>query len=257
MIPFALVCLDLDGTLIVPESDPGPLAELGSLLAASRTAGTRLAFATGRGMREVRQLVAAGVLPRPDFLLAELGTVVYEWADGEPRIAVEPAWSRWDGELVERLAGALPQLRPRLPERSGPFKKSFYVAEEDHAAVTAVLERELEAAGLAARILFVPPRYLHVVPEGSGKEAALRALAERLRLPEGDILVAGDSEVDRGLLEHFPHAILVGNAPETLKEEIRRRAPHVYVAAGPGAAGVLEGLEMLTRCRVDSDPGGR
>lgn len=256
-LPFALVCLDLDGTVIDPEGDPESLETLRSLLAEAGAAGTRLVYATGRGPGEVRQLVAEEVLLRPDFLLAELGTVVYEWAgDGPQEMPDSPAWSDWDGPLIERLAAELPQLRPRPPERSGPYKKSFYVKAEEQAAVVEILKRQLTAAGLRASLLFMPPKYLLVTPAGSGKEVALRSLAERLGLARSDILTAGDSEVDLGLLAEFPHAILVGNASEAMKEAVRRDAPHVYMANGRGAAGVLEGIEALGAALTGS-PGGR
>lgn len=245
-LPFALVCLDLDGTLIDPDGDPAPLLTLRSLLIEAGAAGTRLAFATGRGPAEVRQFVAEGVLPRPDFLLAELGTVIHAWeGDGLRELPDGPVWSDWNGPLVEQMAAALPALRPRPPERSGPYKKSFYVSEEEHAAATAALERQLAAAGIRASVVFVPPRYLHVTPAGSGKEVALRILTELLGLVPGDVLVAGDSEVDRGLLAMCPSAILVGNAPEALKTDIRNHLPHVYIAAARGAAGVLEGIAAM------------
>jgi len=251
-VEVALVCLDLDGTLIVPESDPGPLAELRALLADAQAAGTRLVYATGRGPSEVQQFVADGVIPRPDFLLAELGTVLHAWkGDGLREVPDGFVWRDWDRPLVERLAAGLPQLRPRPPERSGRYKKSFYVDEDEQVEVRELLARQLEAAGVRARVDFVPPKYLHVVPAGSGKEVALRILAERLGVSAGDILVAGDNEVDRGLLAECPHAILVGNAPEAFKAEVRERLPHVYIAAGRGAAGVLEGIALT------DPPGGR
>jgi sucrose-6F-phosphate phosphohydrolase len=245
-LPFALVCLDLDGTLIDPDGDPESLEALRSLLTEAGAAGTRLAYATGRGPADVQQLVAERVLARPDFLLAELGTIFYAWeGDGLRELPESPAWSDWDGPLVERLAAELPELRPRPPERSGVYKRSFYVREEEQAAVAGILERRLASAGIRARLFFVAPKYLHVIPAASGKEAALRALMERHGLAPDDVLVAGDSEVDRGLLAEVPHAILVGNAPEALKEEVQRASPHVYIATGRAAAGVLEGIDAI------------
>jgi hydroxymethylpyrimidine pyrophosphatase-like HAD family hydrolase len=245
--PFALVCLDLDGTVIDPEGgDAAPRAALWSLLAAARTTGTRLAFATGRSAGEVRQLVGEGLLPRPDFLLAEIGTALYEWPDDEPReLAVASPPAAWSGELVASAVASLPEIQPRLPARSGVYKKSFYLGVEEQAGVTAALARRLGGLGVRSRILFAPPRYLYLIPEGCGKEVALGALAARLHLEKSDILVAGDNELDRALLAEFPYAILVGNAAAAIKEEVRRLSPHVYIAVGRGAAGVREGMEKL------------
>ena len=198
-LPCALACLDLDGTLIDPEGDSASRETLSLLLTVATALGTRLAYATGRGAAEVHQLVAAGELPRPGFLLAELGTVLYAWEEDGPReMAESPAWTAWDGPLIERLAGARPELRPRRPERSGPYKKTFTVDAGEQAAVREILARQLTAAGLRVHLLFEPPSLLFVVPAGSGKEVALRVLRSRLGIAAADVLAAGDGEVGLG-----------------------------------------------------------
>ena len=81
-----------------------------------------------------------------------------------------------------------------------------------------------------------------------GKASAVEEVAGRLELTRDHVAFAGDSGNDRDALLAGNAAILVGNAPETLKEEVLETAgrlglaDRVYVASARFSSGVIEGL---------------
>src|SRR5690606_9361303 len=83
--------------------------------------------------------------------------------------------------------------------------------------------------------------YIDVLPGGVDKGTPLRRVLAWLGRSEHDVVVAGDTLNDLALFETGLRGVVVGNCEPGLLERVAGRA-HVYVAAGHGAAGILEGL---------------
>jgi len=90
------------------------------------------------------------------------------------------------------------------------------------------------------------------VPEGISKTSAVRHLMVRVGTPGIRVIYAGDSGNDRHpLASGVFWGVLVGNAPEDLREDLRRTIrqrgfeERVYFASAPYAAGVLEGCRWF------------
>ncbi len=83
--------------------------------------------------------------------------------------------------------------------------------------------------------------YVDVLPGGVNKGTTLRRVLAWLGRPEHDVVVAGDTLNDLALFETGLSGVVVGNCEAGLRERVGGR-DHVYVAAGHGAAGILEGL---------------
>ena len=262
-----LLCSDLDHTLLPngpqPES-PGARARFARLAARPEVT---LAYVTGRHRELVERALASYGLPRPDYVIADVGTTIYavndaDWRELDAwRAELAGDWAGHDRDQVRRLLGEFADLRPQEAAKQGPFKLSFYVPlYREAAALVADIERQLAAAGLAARVVWSvdEPRnlgLLDVLPAAAGKLPALTFLAARLGFTDAEMLFAGDSGNDLAVLASAVPSVLVANATD----DVRAAAVAAAAAAGHAerlhlarggpfgmngnyAAGVLEGV---------------
>lgn len=262
-----LLCTDLDRTLLPNGPQPeSPGARRGFAALAARPEVT-LGYVTGRHRALVEQAIANYRLPRPDFVLADVGTSLYRvdaggWSEVPAwRARLADEWSGHDREQVRLLIGEFADLRPQEAGKQGEFKLSFYLPlYHDAAALVADVERQLGAAGLAACVIHSVDEphgvgLVDVLPASASKRRAIAFLADRLGFDEQAILFAGDSGNDLDVLASPIPAVLVANAAP----QVREQALALAAAAGTGArlhvarggflgmngnyaAGILEGV---------------
>ena len=222
---------------------------------AEQRQGIHLAYVTGRHRSLAREVMAGYTLPEPDWLVCNVGTEIYPQGADQPL----EAWRQklqagFDAGAVRHWAERnLPRARPQEPTKQSSLKVSFYtdgstspVEEEDR------LQRDLAEAGLDARVVasFDETEGVGLVDflaPGSGKARAVGFLREHLGVPMDRALFAGDSGNDADALLSGMGGILVGNATDAVRDQIRaglRRASgaRVYFAERPYTAGILEGM---------------
>jgi len=256
-----LLATDMDGTVIPLEDTPRRRREV----AAFREAVTGredllLAYVTGRHLALAEDGIQAFGLPRPDLLATDVGTAVYRWTGAEFRPDPEYADLMRDamgGVTAGDLRAALlpdPALELQEEDRQGPHKVSFYVDPGvDEAVLLDRLRPILAEAGARVALVFSRDELrgvglLDVLPRGVAKDSAVRFLHDRTGVEEERLVYAGDSGNDRAAILAGYRVVVVGNAPEGLKEELREAArerrslDRLYFAKEPYAAGVLEGL---------------
>lgn len=262
-----LLCTDLDRTLLPngPQAE-SPLARPRFARLAARPEVT-LGYVTGRHRELVEQAITNYRLPRPDYVITDVGTTLYR-VDGDAW-QVDDAWRRrmaadWSGhdrEHVRLLLGEFADLRPQEASRQGEFKLSFYLPlYRDGATLVADIERQLAAAGLAARVIHSidEPRgigLLDLLPAAASKLHAIEFLAAELGYDADAILFAGDSGNDLGVLVSPLPAVLVANATPAVRLTALEQATaagqreRLYLARGGlldmngnYAAGILEGV---------------
>ena len=99
-----MLATDLDGTFLA--GDPDNRQRLYQLINAHP--GITLVFVTGRGLEVVVPLLSDPAIPRPDYIICDVGATL---VDGETLQPVYPVQSdieqRWPGEQVVGLAPAL------------------------------------------------------------------------------------------------------------------------------------------------------
>ena len=78
-----------------------------------------------------------------------------------------------------------------------------------------------------------------VVPAGCSKAGGIDLICRAAGASLESCYAFGDSNNDRAMLEHVPHSVAMGNAPEELKRVCR------YVAERPERDGIAGALEML------------
>jgi HAD superfamily hydrolase (TIGR01484 family) len=261
-----LLATDLDRTLIPngPEREsPGARALLARLVAERDLL---LAYVTGRRLELVERAIDEYDLPRPDLVLADVGSSLFE-RRGEAWVAsanwaehLAPDWGGRRAVDMAVLFAADSELRLQEPEAQGAFKLSFYTAlDVDSAALVARMRAVLDAEELAASVVHSVDRaagvgLVDVLPARSTKLGALEfAMAER-GLGADEVMFAGDSGNDLELLVGAIPAVLVANAEPAFRERVLRAAAdaglgHRLFAARGGlwgmngnyAAGILEG----------------
>ena len=146
--------------------------------------------------------------------------------------------ARWPGGDVvrARLEGLDIVVEQPLDVRR---RVSYWLAAG--AAMETALARIAERLeGLEVEVIGSADTYIDVLPGGVDKGRRC-AGCWRGSAAEHDVVVAGDTLNDLALFETGLRGVVVGNCEPGLLERVAGRA-HVYVAAGHGAAGILEGL---------------
>ncbi|MFD8600076.1 HAD-IIB family hydrolase [Kitasatospora sp. NPDC059646] len=227
---------DLDGTLLGGDSDD----RLALREALDRHPEVTVVFATGRGPASVREVLRDPLVPRPRWIVADVGATVLDGADFS---AVEPLQGQlragWPGP--ERVRAALERF-PALEYQRGVAQDgrcSYYLEPADLTA-----ELTAAVAGLGLAWVYSGGRFFDVLPPEASKGAAVRALAEKLNWPADSVLVAGDSLNDLSLFRLGAHGVIVGGAEPALGAAVGDD-PLVHRPERPGAAGILAALRSL------------
>jgi hydroxymethylpyrimidine pyrophosphatase-like HAD family hydrolase len=203
-----------------------------------------LAYVTGRNRDDVLAQVALGRLPRPDYLVCDVGTTLHDLADPQNRLGAHflgLAPAGWPAEAL-RAAGHHERTPLQGPEGQGPHKASFYW-DGAQASLLAFLDRLAPLPGW--RLVPSAGRYLDVLPRTFGKDQAVRFLAAAVGAPLAQVLVAGDMGNDADMFRIGACGILPANA---LDEAVLAAAGSVhYHSRLPAGRGLLDGIRHFSR----------
>jgi glucosylglycerol-phosphate synthase len=235
--PIRLVlATDLDGTFLA--GDGHERQRLYRLIA--RHPDIRLVWITGRGLEAVMPLLSDPSLPRPDFIVCDVGATV---VDGHTLQPLQPLQSsidaRWPGERkVAEAMRAFPSLvRQDVPQER---RCSYYCAPEQLTPAREGIEAAARALGCA--VLYSADRYLDILPPATDKGRTLLALARQLQLPHERILVAGDTLNDLSMYVAGFQGVCVGES-ETGLLDATRDIGNVLHAQAPGCGGILQAID--------------
>ena len=267
MMDRLLLCTDLDRTLL--PNGPQPESEQARPLFA-RLAGqpqVTLVYVTGRDIGRVEQAIAEWNMPRPDLVLADVGTTIVSgrgstwerWADWDAHLAAD-----WVGLTVTDLQEILapgPGLVLQHSSRQGRFKLSYDTPPGHEGEVLAeTVRKKLEQAGVKANVIWsldepLNKGLLDILPRGATKFLAIEHVRRILGFGRGEVLFAGDSGNDLAVLSSPLPAVLVANARDEVRSRARDDAAsrqlgdQLYCATGGVlglngnyAGGILEGV---------------
>lgn len=262
-----LLCTDMDRTLLPngqAVASDGAIEKLKALLQASDV---KLVYVTGRDKQLVEQAIAEFNVPQPDYVIADVGTSIYQLTDGvwseinEWADEISNGWQGKSGAEIDRLIELHQGMRLQEPDRQKNFKLSYYVEEQvNHEQLIDQLHANLALAGLQVNIIWsvddmTQTGLVDILPAGASKYDAIRFLMDYLGVDLEHTVFAGDSGNDISVLASPLHAVLVANASQAVKETAIQLAEQaglgefLYVAQGDFlgmngnyCAGILEGI---------------
>lgn len=235
--PVRVLATDLDGTFLA--GSPTARRRLYRYLD-THPDRLRLFFVTGRDIPFVRDLVARGELPAPEYVIGDVGTSIVNGRTWQPVDAVQ-AWvaNRW--QHGGDRARALLHGTPGLSLQDTPFERRVsyhYVPGE----LPDDVPTRIQAAGFDC--LMSANTYLDVLPRGVHKGSSLLRLLDHLGLDPQGTLVAGDTLNDRALFETGLPGVVVGGAEPALVEAVGHLR-RTWIADGHGCEGIWQALERL------------
>jgi HAD superfamily hydrolase (TIGR01484 family) len=262
-----LLCTDLDRTVLPngpqPESDT---ARRHFATLAARPEVT-LVYVTGRDQPLVRKAIVNYCLPRPDYVISDVGTTIYEVATDnwqpwhEWQQAIAPDWAGLSHSDIRKLLLDIVDLQQQEQAKQNLHKSSYYVPlYADTKALSHDIHQRLEANNVSASLVWSidEPRgtgLLDILPASASKKQAVSFLMQRHGFALEDTVFAGDSGNDLPVLASEIPAVLVANASDEVRREAlaqamaQGHADTLYIAQGGFmgmngnyTAGVLEGV---------------
>ena len=199
-----------------------------------------LIFVTGRDPGHIRDLTRRHGVPRPDFVVGDVGTTIAAVDDDHfiapiPELEAEiaEAWNDASTRVQAALRGA-PGLK--LQSTGFRYRVSYDMDPDrfDPAALDTVAELGLDA-------LVSANRYFDVLPKGISKGPSLLRLLTHLGVDNRKVLVAGDTLNDLSMLTMGLPAVAVGNSEPALVEAVSGH-DHVHRAKEEGVGGIAEAI---------------
>jgi glucosylglycerol-phosphate synthase len=230
-----LLATDLDGTFL--GGSPEHRHQLYQLITVHPD--IELIFVTGRGLESVMPLLSDPQIPKPKYIICDVGCTVVDGhtlhAVGEVQGRID---ERWPGEYkihaaVEHIDGLVRQDVPQ--ERRCSYFVNPEVMEENLQELLRIGDE------LGCDVLYSASLYLDFLPRHVNKGTTLTALSEFLEINKADVMVAGDTLNDLSMFEHDFVGVCVGESEEGLLKATEGRA-RVYHARAAGAGGILEAI---------------
>lgn len=228
---------DLDGTFL-----GGMRSDRARLHAMFKTGERRprLVYCSGRSYPKIKRDIDAGLLPRPDAIIGDVGCGIWD-ADGQPlcqRFEREVA-ARWAGNREQVLHTLVGLAGLKLQAETGASRCSFFY--ED---IATAQEGARRLAALPVDTLISGGRYFDVLPRGVNKGFAVQHLMTLWGLMADEVLVAGDTLNDLAMLQLPVPAVAVGNADRQLCARLSLNEL-THLAERTGAGGILEAFTLF------------
>ncbi|MCG5479897.1 HAD-IIB family hydrolase [Sinorhizobium alkalisoli] len=239
--PVRMLASDIDGTLLGDEAAAERFRHTWHAL--NRDQRPLLVYNSARTADDMLSLVEAMLLPRPDYVIAGVGTVIADMRMPGPLQAFleelgPPFEAQTIAAVMQSIEGAVPQ--PQLHQL--PHKISWHLADAPEAAITEIAGL-FAASGLAVKLVYSSRRDLDIVPTAGGKGGALGWICRRLSIGLDEVVVAGDSGNDREMFEMpYVRGVVVANALSELRDSPSLDRRH-FLASACHADGVIEGLK--------------
>ena len=231
-----LLATDLDGTFLggsAPEK-----AEFYQYIQEQRDR-ILLVYVTGRELDLVEELYEDPTIPKPEYIISDIGTTIVDGKTFEP-ISVLQDWvaQTWGNanEKVKELLADEPGIE--LQSVNTDYRVSYFYEPESFQSST--LQKVVDAG---FDYILSADKYFDVMPKGISKgPTLLKFLAEMALNPE-DTIACGDTLNDFSLFETGLKGIAVGNSEPKLVAKIQTME-NVYHSPHPGVMGIWDGLKL-------------
>lgn len=231
-----LIITDLDNTLT---GDPDALAEFNEFIRDNEHIG--FGIATGRRLDSAMNLLEELGLPKPDVIDTDAGTQLHYGDSLTPDLSWRKAIGyAWKPDEIRQVLDGLPGFYLQEDHHQSEFKISYEIDPEKSPG-TKQVKKLLREAGVRAKVVLSLGMYLDIIPVRGGSDLSMRHLLWKWGFSPENVLVAGDSGNDAGMLLGRTLGVVVGNYSPEL--ERLRKSPRVYFAPSPHARGILEGID--------------
>jgi HAD superfamily hydrolase (TIGR01484 family) len=232
-----VLATDLDGTFLGGTDDERK--QFYSWIEANRDR-VGLIFVTGRDTGFIRDVTRTKGVPRPDYVVADVGTTI---AEMDHRHILAPI-NALEAEIADAWTDANDRVLRALHNTSGLTVQSTMFRHRvsydmDPYQLDPKAKQKIEDMGLD--VLISDNRFFDVLPKGVSKGPSLLRLLTHLGIDNRKTLVAGDTLNDLSMLALGVPAVAVGNSEPALIEEVKGMS-HVRVAKGHGVAGIAEAI---------------
>lgn len=199
-----------------------------------------LVYASGRFAESIREDIASGDLPEPEYIIGGVGTEIRTYPDNQFVDEWEEAMATdWSAEAVVQLFADEARMVLQ-PESSQSAFKVSYTYPDATGDELEDLRKQLSEAGLKTKLIYSSQEDLDILPQGVDKGTAAEFVAARMGVENQRVITAGNSENDSALLEHGFHGIVVANAHSQLRKVVDKY--QAYQSSKEHAAGVEDGL---------------
>lgn len=267
-----VLATDLDGTLIPLPNHRQNSVDLDTLADQIRKHNVTLIYITGRHFSSARDAMELHHLPEPDWLIADVGTSVFQrTAIGQ--FAPVEAYQQHLNRIIARLPIRI--LREQLTsvhglhlqeqEKQGRFKLSYYTDADCLDRLAEEIRQRIDQLHAPWSVIpsvdpFNGDGLIDLLPKNVSKAHALEWWVRDADLHRDAIVFAGDSGNDLAGLTAGCCAIVVGNAHRSIAKqawESHRRegwTNRLYLAQGEATSGVLQGCRWFGLAEPDPHP---
>lgn len=262
-----LLGTDLDRTLLPNGPEPESPEARALFRDFCEQSSVTLAYISGRDRTLVERAIYAFSLPRPQFVISDVGTNIYDLRSGDWQLLeswhqhIGQDWQHLSRDALFRVFASVRELRLQEMSKQNTWKLSYYFnLQNDQFELDKALRQLLINKKVPANLVWSIDEpagigLLDILPPRADKYHALSFLCELLDIGQDEVLYAGDSGNDLPLLASAFPSVLVANALPGVREEAQRLAliegneDRLYLAQGGYlgmngnySAGILEGL---------------
>jgi len=228
----------IDNTLL---GDPGGLESFCRLIREKRK-DCLFGIATGRRLDSVLAIIKTFNIPMPDILITSLGTEICY----PPHLAGDLAWTNhinhlWTPQVLRRIIGELPGVVMQARKEQSRFKISCLYDKALAPSMDEILSL-LRQQDVSVSVTLSFGQYLDFVPTRASKGQALRYVSSQWNIPLNQILVAGGSSGDEGMLRGNTLGVVVANR-HCEELSVLGDTEDVYYAEKSHALGILEAID--------------
>ncbi|QEC68787.1 HAD-IIB family hydrolase [Panacibacter ginsenosidivorans] len=207
-----------------------------------------LVFVTGRGLENVVTLFNDDLIPRPNYIICDVGATVVNGKTLQPvQPLQETIKTYWPGtfNILQHFKNIEWLQYQQVPQQR---RCSFFLKDE------AFLENaKTLAAQLNCDAIYSAGKFLDILPKGVNKGSTLTSLINHLQIPAEDVLVAGDTMNDLDMYKCGFKSVAVGGSEEALIKATYD-LEKVYHAEAAGAGGIFEAMQFFEEFRVSAEP---
>ena len=282
--PRLMLCTDLDRTLLPNGAAPESALARKQFTRLVSHQHVILVYVTGRHQELVEAAISNYHIPRPNFVITDVGTKIYSlqdnqwdnWQAWETHIAAD--WGNHSHQALADVLADLKDLRLQEHTKQNNFKLSYYVPLQcNEQRLSQEINARLSRLGVHTTLVWSVDDpagigLLDILPLHAGKLAAIEFLREQLGYRHDETVFAGDSGNDLPVLTSALPAVLVANATDNVREaavtqaESRGTQQQLYLARGNFmdmngnySAGIIEGVihyhpELTSWLSTETEP---